>query len=261
MHSERLTAWRLAGISSVIACAFFLVMSAPVSAQEGDSNIDDPNLRNRVVLAVLPDLEIEVSSTYADSAFELISVYADQLQRHYNRNAYQIHAATYDGDGFTPFMIELLRYIVGGLHLQDRLVQLLDPPLTPAKRDLASYYLWIDGEFLSPTDPQTDEALFDAAIAYVSKPRAIGDIHLAFTVGELKADDLFAYNPAQSVIDRHFRIGMLPTEPFFFFDRKIEPLTDDMDGLNFQALSDSLVSRDTSSLVEKLRIGKAEAVR
>lgn len=253
--------WRLSRICCAIAFACAIAAPTSAVAQGGGIKFDDHALRNRVVLAVMRDLDIEISPLYADTAFELITVYADQLQRHYNRNAYQIHAATYDVDGFTPFMIEVLRYVVGGLHLQDRLAQLLNTPLTSTKRDLASYYLWLDGEFLSPTDPQTNDALFDAAIAYVSKPRAIGDIHFAFTVGELEDDDLFARNPDPRMIDRHFKVGMLPSEPFFFFDRKIEPLTDKMDDLNFQAFRDSLIARDTSPLVEKLRAYRAEVVK
>ena len=261
MHFKHRKEWRLSGIFFAIAFASAVLTSAIVAAQGRDIKIDDRTLRNAVVLGVLHDLKIEVSASYANTAFELITVYADQLQRHYNRNASQIHRATYGRDGFTPFMIEVLHYVVRSLHLQDRLVQLLDPPLMAAKRDLASYYLWLDGEFLKPTDPLTDDVLFDAAIAYVSKPRPLGDVHFAFTSGELKDDDLFVRRPAQSVIDRHFKIGMLPSVPFYFFDRKIEPLKDDMVDLNFQAFSDSLVGRDTTPLIEKLRANKAEAVK
>ena len=261
MNCERSTTWRLSGLFSAIAFAFTIVLSASVAAQERKIDIDDPALRNKVVLAILPDLKIQVSSSYADTAFELITVYGDQLQRRFNRNAYQIHAATYGSSGFTQFMIEVMHFVVRSLHLQDRLVQLLDPSGRQADRDLARYYLWLDGQFLKPTDPLTDGALFDAAIAYVSKPRTLGSLHFAYTIGSLKDDDLFVRRPAQSIIDRHFKIGMLPSAPFYFFDQKIEPLKDDMVDLNFQAFSDSLVGRDTAPLIEKIRANKAEVVK
>ena len=261
MRCKRSTTWRFSGLVSAITLAFFVVASAPVSAQDREIRIDDPALRNEVVHAILRDLDIEIWSSHKGTAWKFVVIYSDQLQRHYNRNAYLIHGATYDSGGFTPFMIEVLHYVVRSLHLQDRLVRFLNPSSTEDERDLARYYLWLDGEFLSPADPQTDDVLFDAAIAYVSKPRSIGDLHFAYTIGQLENDDLFVRNPAQSIINHHFKIGMLPSEPFYFLDQKIEPLVDDMDDLNFQALNDSLIARDTAPLVEKLRKSRAEVVQ